>query len=111
MLVLAMRASKIHCFARVVTIAGDFRDLPPFAEDCRAIAFTHDEQHILAGAAGEIPVFMVPIHGGTPPVRLKSPHIQVVDIATSPNSNEVLLGTGKPRPDVWTLSGFAPGVR
>jgi hypothetical protein len=90
------------------------RDLPPFMSECRAIAWTHDEEAVLAGVHaddGSIPVFMVPVHGGAEPVRLESPRIQVVDISVSPDGRELLIGSGNPRPDVWTLSGFTSGTR
>lgn len=104
----------IHCAAQIITTAGDVRDLPPFTSECRAIAWTHDEQAVLAGVHvddGSIPVFTVPVQGGGEPVRLQSPRIQVVDISVSPDGRELLLGSGNPRPDVWTLSGFTSGVR
>ncbi len=104
----------VHCAARIITTAGEVRDLPPFTSECRAIAWTHDEQAVLAGVHaddGSIPVFMVPVHGGAEPVRLQSPRIQVVDISVSPDGRELLLGSGNPRPDVWTLSGFTSGTR
>jgi Tol biopolymer transport system component len=97
-----------------VSTTGGVRDLPPFPSDCRAIAWTHDEQAVLASVYaddGSIPVFMVPVHGGAQPVRLQSPRIQVVDISVSPDGRQLLLGSGNPRPDVWTLSGFAPGAK
>jgi Tol biopolymer transport system component len=104
----------VHCAARIITTAGEVRDLAPFSSECRAIAWTHDEQAVLAGVHaddGSIPVFMVPVHGGAEPVRLQSPRIQVVDISVSPDGRELLLGSGNPRPDVWTLSGFTSGAR
>jgi len=113
-LVVAVRNPKVTCAARLVTIAGDVRDLPPFPSDCRAIAWAHDERSVLASVYaddGSIPIFTVPADGSAPPVRLQSPRIQVVDISVSPDGRQLLLGSGNPRPDVWTLNGFAPGVR
>jgi WD40 repeat protein len=105
----AVRSTDIKCAARIVTLAGNVHDLRPFSGPCRAVAWTADEQSVLAGVHdpdGSIPVFMVRMYGGEPPVRLQSPRIQVVEIATSPDGSELLLGVGNPRPDVWTLSGF-----
>jgi Tol biopolymer transport system component len=113
--VVAIRSpGVVHCAARIITTAGEVRDLPPFTSECRAIAWTHDEQAVLAGVGvddGSIPVFTVPVHGGAEPVRLQSPRLQVVDISVSPDGRELLLGSGNPRPDVWTLSGFTSHVK
>ena len=112
--VLAVRNPKVTCAARIVTTAGEARDLPPFPSDCRAVAWAHDERSVLASvyaADGSIPILTVPADGSAPPARLQSPRIQVVDISVSPDGRQLLLGAGNPRPDVWTLSGFAPGVR
>ena len=116
-LLVAVRSTPeigVKCLARIVTISRGFRDLPPFPDNCRAIAWTHDEGAVLAGVHADddqIPLFMVPVQGGEPPVRLVSPPIQVVDISTSPDGTQLLIGSGNPRPDVWTLSGFAPAIR
>jgi serine/threonine protein kinase/Tol biopolymer transport system component len=113
-LVVAIRTKGVNCAARIITTTGEVRDLPPFPSDCRAIAWTHDEQAVLASVYaddGSIPVYIVPVAGGAKPVRLQSPRIQVVDISVSPDGRQLLLGSGNPRPDVWTLSGFAPGVK
>lgn len=101
-LLVAIRSPGIvHCSARIITTAGGVRDLPPFASECRAIAWTNDEQAVLAAVHatdGSIPVFMVPVHGGAEPVPLQSPRIQVVDISVSPDGRELPLGSGNPRP-------------
>jgi Tol biopolymer transport system component len=113
--VVAIRSpGLVHCAARVITTTGEVRDLPPFTSECRAVAWTQDEQAVLASVHqddGSIPIFVVAAAGSTPPVRLQSPRIQVVDISTSPDGRELLIGSGNPRPDVWTVTGFTAGVK
>jgi serine/threonine protein kinase len=115
-LLMAIRSpGVVPCAARIVTTAGEVRDLPPFARECRAVAWTGNEQGVLAGVHAvddSIPIFMVPRHGGVAPTRLQSLAIQVVDISVNPaDGREVLLGTGNPRPDMWMVSGFTPAAR
>jgi Tol biopolymer transport system component len=108
-LLLAVTSAGVRCAARIVDVQKRTQDIGPLPGPCRAVAWTHDEQAILAAVhtPDGIPVFMAGVQGSKPPIRLQSPQIQAVEISPSPDGRELLLGVGNPRPDVWTLSGFA----
>jgi dipeptidyl aminopeptidase/acylaminoacyl peptidase len=109
---LATRSPGVKCAARMVTKAGAVRDLPPFPGDCRAIAWVSNGKAVLAsahGPEGSIGLWLLPLDAQQPHLLVQPERLQVVHISVRPGMQEALIGAGNPRPNVWKLSGFAPG--
>lgn len=110
-LAVPVRTATARCAIQLVSRNGTgLSELAHFPTDCHALAWTHDQQAVLISTSGPnwtSHLWMVP-SGGGPAVPIPSDDVQINDMTFHPRGGGLLLlSIGNPRPDFWTLSGFA----